>query len=61
MDEPLLLRKLLYIYDLEQITGRNRLTLRRWWSKGLFPTPSKINAVLVWRKEVIDEWINTNV
>lgn len=54
-------RQLLYINDLEQITGRNRLTLRRWWKKGLFPKPSKINSVLVWRTEIIQNWINENI
>lgn len=54
-------QELLYITHLEQMTGRNRVTLRRWWNKGLFPKPSKINSVLVWRTEVIEQWINENI
>ncbi|MGQ3888470.1 helix-turn-helix transcriptional regulator [Legionella sp. CNM-1927-20] len=52
---------LLYITNVEQMTGRNRLTLRRWWNKGIFPRPSKINSVLVWRTEVIEQWIKRNI
>ena len=52
-------QKLLFIQDVEQIIGRNRLTLRRWWSAGKFPTPVKLNGTaLAWRAQTIDEWIN---
>ncbi|AAU28623.1 TPA: AlpA family phage regulatory protein [Legionella pneumophila] len=52
-------QKLLFIKDVEQIIGRNRLTLRRWWSAGKFPTPTKLNGtVLVWQTDVIEQWIN---
>lgn len=53
-------QQLLYIKDVEQITGRNRLTLRRWWVKGLFPTPYMISNRLTWTTEVIEQWINFN-
>jgi predicted DNA-binding transcriptional regulator AlpA len=52
-------RKLLFIQDVEQIIGRNRLTLRRWWSVGKFPKPTKLNGTaLAWQTEVIEQWIN---
>jgi prophage regulatory protein len=54
-------RRLLFISDMEKIIGKNRLTLRRWWEKGIFPEPSKIGVALVWRVETIEEWINNNV
>lgn len=51
-------QQLLYIQDVEQITGRNRLTLRRWWNKGKFPPPSKLHSsVLAWHTEEIQGWI----
>lgn len=56
------LSKLLYIKDVEQIIGRNRLTLRRWWQNGKFPKPTKLNGnVLAWRSETIVVWINQNL
>lgn len=55
-------RQLLYINDVEQITGRNRLTLRRWWEKGAFPKPTKLHSsVLAWHSKTIQQWINENV
>ena len=48
--------------DLEKIIGRDRLTLRRWWTKGTFPMPIKLNSrTLVWHTETIDNWINQNI
>ncbi|HFK5879045.1 TPA: helix-turn-helix transcriptional regulator [Legionella pneumophila] len=52
-------QKLLFIKDVEQIIGRNRLTLRRWWSAGKFPKPTKLNGTsLAWQTDVIEKWIN---
>ena len=57
--KPTQIQKLLFIKDVEQIIGRNRLTLRRWWEKSKFPRPTKLNGtVLAWRTDVIDQWIN---
>lgn len=51
-------QKLLFIQDVEQIIGRNRLTLRRWWTAGKFPKPTKLNGTaLAWKTEVIEQWI----
>lgn len=55
-------RQVYYIDDLEQITGRNRLTLRRWWEKGKFPKPTKLHSsVLAWNAMTIQRWINENI
>ena len=56
-------RQMLYINDVEQITGKNRLTLRRWWMKDHFPKPKKLasSGLLVWHAQVIQQWINENV
>lgn len=55
-------QKLLFIQDVEQMIGRNRLTLRRWWSAGKFPVPTKLNGTaLAWHANVVDDWINKNV
>ena len=52
-------QRVLFIKDVEQIVGRNRLTLRRWWSSGKFPKPVKLNnSTLSWDRTVIDQWIN---
>ncbi len=50
-----------FIKDAEQIIGRNRLTLRRWWEKNNFPKPILINNRLAWHAETIEEWINKKV
>ncbi len=55
-------QKILFINDLEKIIGRNRLTLRRWWLKGKFPMPVKLNGTaLAWHAETIHEWIRQNI
>lgn len=56
MNEPLK-RQLLYMEDITQLTGKHPVTLRRWWKSGKFPQPTK-HSVLVWRADVIHEWIN---
>lgn len=60
--KPAHIQKLLFIKDVEQIIGRNRLTLRRWWEANKFPKPTKLNGtVLAWRNDAIDQWINSSV
>ena len=61
-NKPIHIQKLLFIKDVEQIIGRNRLTLRRWWEGNKFPKPTKLNGtVLAWRADIIDQWINDSV
>lgn len=56
------MQQLLYIKDVEQIIGRNRLTIRRWWEKGQFPKPTKLHSnVLAWKVTAIQSWINENI
>ena len=54
-------QQLLFTKDVEQITGFNRVTLRRWWRKGYFPAPVKLNGtVLTWHYDEIHQWIDGN-
>ncbi len=46
----------------EEITGFHRSTLRRWWKKGKFPLPHKLNGTtLVWQVETIKQWVKENI
>jgi len=55
-------QQILFITDLEKLIGRNRLTLRRWWMNGKFPTPIKLNGTtLAWHRETIHQWINLSL
>lgn len=55
-------QQIFFITDLEKITGRNRLTLRRWWIDGKFPKPIKLNGTtLAWHIDTINQWINQNI
>lgn len=57
-----LLPQVLFIADVEKIIGRDRLTLRRWWIKGTFPKPVKLNGTtLAWSAKVIENWISQNL
>jgi prophage regulatory protein len=52
-------QQILFMGDIEQIIGVNRITLRRWWLTGKFPKPIKLNgSLLSWHFEVIQQWIN---
>ena len=52
-------QQVFFITDLEKIIGRNRLTLRRWWTDGKFPKPVKLNGTtLAWHSNDISDWIN---
>lgn len=54
--------QIVQISHVEEITGFHRSTLRRWWEKGKFPQPHKLNgATLVWTAEIITKWIKENV
>lgn len=54
--------QIVQISHVEEITGFHRSTLRRWWKKGKFPQPNKLNgATLVWTAETITKWIKENV
>lgn len=62
MDSKDRTQKILFTTDLEKIIGRDRLTLRRWWMKGNFPMPIKLNSrTLAWHSETINDWINQNI
>ena len=55
-------QQIFFITDLEKITGRNRLTLRRWWIDGKFPKPIKLNGTtLAWHIDTINMWISQNI
>lgn len=52
-------QKIYYIKDVEEITGRSRMTLRRWWLKGKFPMPAILHGSrLAWSVKDIEKWIN---
>lgn len=53
-------QQILFISDLEKITGKSRMTLRRWWTSGKFPPPIKLNGTLAWHASVIEEWMRSN-
>ncbi|MCC5791464.1 MAG: AlpA family phage regulatory protein [Legionellaceae bacterium] len=55
-------QQILFITDLEKLLGRNRWTLRRWWTSGKFPEPVKLNGTtLAWHIETIDGWIDQQI
>jgi predicted DNA-binding transcriptional regulator AlpA len=55
-------QQILFIRDLEKLLGRNRLTLRRWWSAGKFPKPIKLHGTtLAWSNETIAHWLENNM
>ena len=55
-------QQVLFITDLEKLLGRNRLTLRRWWTSGKFPSPIKLHGTtLVWHTQTVNEWIDKNI
>lgn len=53
--------RLYFIKDTEQIIGRSRQTLRRWWIKNYFPKPILLNKRLAWEVSVIEQWISENL
>jgi prophage regulatory protein len=58
----LLNRQVYYMSDVEIITGKNRLTIRRWWEKGCFPKPTKLNnSLLAWNVSTIQDWIKQQI
>jgi prophage regulatory protein len=50
-----------YIKDVEQVIGKPRITLRRWWNAKKFPSPKMINGRLAWRAEIIYQWVDENL
>ncbi|HAT4426958.1 TPA: AlpA family phage regulatory protein [Legionella pneumophila subsp. pneumophila] len=55
-------KQILFITDLEELLGRNRLTLRRWWTSGKFPHPVKLNGTtLAWHSDTVSHWIQQNL
>ncbi len=54
-------QKLYFILDLEQMIGKNRLTLRRWWTANKFPKPTLLHGTrLCWHKDDIEKWMKGN-
>lgn len=55
-------QEILFITDIEKMIGRNRLTLRRWWTDGKFPKPIKLHGTtLAWSKSTIERWIEDSI
>jgi len=46
-----------YIKDVEQLIGKHRLTLRRWWVADKFPKPVLIGKRVAWPADVINQWL----
>lgn len=49
--------KIYFIKDAEELTRRNRQTLRRWWEKNQFPKPTLISNRLAWEAQTLHHWI----
>ena len=49
--------QLVFIAGIENLTRRNRQTIRRWWSLDKFPKPVQIQGRNAWRQKDIDEWV----
>ncbi|MBP3141047.1 helix-turn-helix transcriptional regulator [Aliivibrio fischeri] len=48
--------------QLSEILQRSRVTIWRWIKEEQLPPPIKINgAVLGWKAEVINQWLDANV
>ena len=54
-------QQIYFIRDAEQLVGRNRQTLRRWWEQHIFPKPNLIKNRLAWSASSLHEWIKQNV
>lgn len=55
------LNKILWIADIERITGRHRMTISRWMKKGNFPKPRYVAASRAWTVHQIDEWLRESM
>lgn len=54
-------QQIYFIRDAEQLIGRNRQTLRRWWEQNIFPKPQLIKNRLAWGANVLHEWVKQNI
>jgi predicted DNA-binding transcriptional regulator AlpA len=55
----LLKEDLYYMDDIVRVTGKPKLTIRRWFNKGIFPKPTMIPGNrLVWKVKIIEKWLN---
>ncbi len=55
-------QKVLFMSDVENMIGRSRVTLRRWWMSDKFPRPAKLNeSTLAWSAKDIESWIEQNI
>lgn len=56
------LKQLVSPSQLSEVLQRSRVTIWRWIKEGILPPPIKINgAVLGWKEDVINEWLDTNI
>ena len=51
-------KKIIFIKQVEERTGKHRQTLWRWWNSGKFPKPTKVESQNAWLEEVVDQWID---
>jgi predicted DNA-binding transcriptional regulator AlpA len=51
-------QQLYFIKEVEQLIGRDRQTLRRWWTAHKFPKPTLVSNRLAWPVSLIDCWLN---
>ena len=51
-------KEIYFMPDIVKLTGRTKKTLQRWWKKGEFPEPVKINGLLAWRVKDINNWLD---
>ena len=51
-------KKIIFIKEAERRTGKNRITLWRWWQENKFPKPFKVESQNAWLESTIDQWID---
>lgn len=61
MSEQDRLDRLLGIRQVETMTGRNRMTLYRWWQNDKFPRPTLIQERNMWRLSSIEKWMEKQI
>lgn len=57
--ETLELNRTLVVSEVAQILRQSKRTIRRWASTGVLPRPIRLGRRLVWRREVIEQLLNT--
>ena len=54
-------KRLLFIKQVEEMTGRHRQTLWRYWVAGKFPKPVSVEGRNAWTEETIQNWIDSKM